>query len=129
MFIIGFSAEHYAYIYTLYFRNPARTRDVYVSRLHKRSKISVSPELISLWFKTIGSFKENLRETSLFPLDKDSVRVQKLHDEYMEFICCITNHKKIVFADEKPMKEQDLFTLVRKDPMTGIVPSNKGNAN
>ena len=45
-------------------------------------------------------------------LDKDSVMVEKLRDEYIKFICCTKNRKE-VFADEKPMKEQDLFTLVK----------------
>ena len=45
-------------------------------------------------------------------LNKDSVMVEKPRDEYIKSICCTKNHKK-VFADEKPMKEQDLFTLVK----------------
>ena len=127
--LIGFKPEHHAYIYELYSRKPSRPRDVYVSKLQEKFNISVSQQFISDWFKTIGPFKGNLRETSLFPPDKESPRVQKLRDEYMDFIKCVQNHRKIVFADEKPMKEQDLFSLVRRDPITGIVPTNKGKAN
>ena len=52
-----------------------------------------------------------------------------MRKDYLTFICHVKMHKRIVFADEKPMKDQDIYSLVRRDPITGIVPYNKGKAN
>ena len=32
------------------------------------------------------------------------------------------NHYKLVFADEKPLREKDLYDRVRRDPLNGTVP-------
>ena len=126
----GLKSEHHAYLYRLYVRKPSRPRDAYVSKLRKRYGVQISVSTMSRWFKTMGPFKGNLRETSLFPPAKDSPRVKYLRTTYLRFICNIRNHKNLVFADEKPMKEQDIYSLVRRDIMTGIVPANKArNAN
>ena len=126
---IGLLPEHHAYLYDLYKRKPGRPRDVYVYKMEKKYGISITEMFITRWFKNIGPFKGNLRETSLFPPDKDSPRVQQLRTDYLKFICHIKRHRRIVFADEKPMKDKDIYALVRRDPGTGIIPYNKGNAN
>ena len=74
---IGLNPEHHAYLYELYKRKPRRPRDSYVSKIRKRYGINISEMFMSRWFKTIGPFKGNLRETSLFPPSKDSPRVSK----------------------------------------------------
>ena len=55
--------------------------------------------------------------------------IQTLKKDYLSFISSIYQHKQIVSIDEKPMKFQDIYSLARRDPATGIVPHNTGNAN
>jgi hypothetical protein len=117
----GLSYEHHAYIYKIYSRKPERPRDNYVLKLNKKFGIDVSPMFITKWFQSIGPFKGNLRETSLFPPAKEGKKVQTLKKDYLSFISNVCHHKQIVFADEKPMKSQDIYRLVRRDPVTGIV--------
>ena len=49
----------------------------------------------------------------------------------MEFTNFVSecNHKHFVFCDEKPFKGVDIFDRVRRDPMTGIVPELRCDAN
>jgi transposase len=65
-----------------------------------------------------------MRFTSLFPPKKFSDRNIQLTKEYIDFIIEVKDHRCIVFADEKPMREADSFTTVRRDPCTGAVPAN-----
>ena len=75
---------------------------------------------------TTGLFKGSMRETLLSPPEKDSTQVRELMGRYLHIICNIRHHKDIVFADENPTKEQDIYSLVRRDILTGIVPDDKG---
>ena len=122
--------EHHAFIYELYLRNPSRPADGYICRLCERYGIHVSSSFILSWFHTVGPFKGTMRVTSTFPPDKDSPRVQALLDDYVDFVNSIEDHRRLVFADEKPMKEIDIYGKVRRDPMTGHVLQHRSqNAN
>jgi hypothetical protein len=83
---------------------------------------------MSRWFKTIGPFKGTLRLTSKFPPAKDSWESAELVHQYLFFISAV-DHRRLVFADEKPFKGKDLYDRVRRDPLTGIVPNLTCNAN
>jgi hypothetical protein len=65
-----------------------------------------------------------MRFISLFPPKKFSDRNIQLTKEYIDFLLELKDHRCIVFADEKPMREADSFTTVRRDPYTGTVPVN-----
>ena len=44
---------------------------------------------------------------------------------YLPFILSISDHSRLVFADEKPMKEIDVYRLVRRNVMTGDTPTHE----
>ena len=84
---------------------------------------------IKRWFDTVGPYKGSLRKTSNFPHKKDAVENLVRLCDYLELISVIPDHSKLVFADEKPMKECMIFLLVRGDPLTGDRLTNKSRAN
>ena len=88
-----------------------------------------SSQFITDLLNNTGPFKGTLRETSLFPVVKDNPKVQESRKDYLSFMCNIKNRRKIVFTDKKPMNGQDIYIIVRRDPLTGIIPENKGGAN
>lgn len=65
-----------------------------------------------------------MRLTSLFPPKKYTDRNIQLLSDYIDFILQVDDHTKIIFADEKPMREADSFGRVRRDVMSGEVPPN-----
>ena len=50
--------------------------------------------------------------------------LQKLQ-EYLTFIAALPVYTRLVFSDEKPMKEINIYPRVRRDPFTGEIPKNK----
>ena len=70
-----------------------------------------------------------MRLTSLFPPAKNSFRNLQLTRRYLSFVKSIYNHERFVFADEKPMKEINIFSKVRRNPFSGGVPDHTCNAN
>ena len=124
----GLTYEHHRFIYDLYLANPTRGREEYIQELHKEYNIGVSVEFMSKWFHGMGPFRGAFRRTSIFPSAKNTPRVLQLVIDYLNLISRIVDHSKIVFADEKPMKQKDLFGLVRRDPFTGEVPHQNSNA-
>ena len=45
--------------------------------------------------------------------------------EYLKFMMGISDHSRVVFADEKPMKGKDIYGKVRRNVMTGNTPAHK----
>ena len=126
---VGLLMEHHFFIYNLYLKCPSLPNDGYVVALRSSYGLDVSPSLIQRWFKNIGPFKGLMRVTSKFPPAKDSREVVELLHEYLDFIGIIDDHTRLVFGDEKPMKEIDIYGTVRRDPFVGDVPDHKCNAN
>jgi hypothetical protein len=126
----GLKMKHHQYIYQLYQKKPSRPRLGYIRKFQKKFNIVLNETFITRWFHTIGPFKGTMRLTSVFPPNKDSPRVAKLLNDYCEFIAEVEDHKRLVFADEKPFEGKDIFDAVRRDPLTGEVPqlrSKKAN--
>ena len=44
---------------------------------------------------------------------------------FLNFISSISNHRRLVFADEKPMKEKMIYGKVRRDVQKGTTPAHK----
>ena len=73
----------------------------------------------------IGPFKGTMRVTSTFPDSRNLWQTYCLLQNYLEFIFSIADHKRLVFADEKPMKEKDLYMKVRRDVKKGTTPKHR----
>ena len=121
----GLQMKHHEYLYKLYTANPSRPLDVYVSKLYKAFGLAITCSTMQRWFMTIGPFKGTMRVTSVFPDSRNSWQTYCLLQNYLEFIFSIDDHKRLVFADEKPMKEKDLYTKVRRDVKKGTTPTHK----
>ena len=81
------------------------------------------------WFDTIGPFKGSLRVTSSHNISRYSnENIKRLHD-YLNLITNIEDHVRLVFSDEKPMKEVMIFPKVRRDPLFGDSPKNKSTSS
>ena len=126
--IVGFTIEHHIYIYKLYLWNPSRPLLGYIERFHNKYNINLSESFVSGWFKHRGPFKGTMRLTSKFPPAKDSWECCELVHQYFMFMSSV-DHRNVVFGDEKPFKEIEIFDRVRRDPITGIVPALVCNAN
>ena len=120
--------KHHAFIYTLYLSNPALPNYGYCEEMEKKFGLNLSPSFVTRWFKTIGPFKGTFRKTSKFPPAKYSASNTRLLKRYLSFASLI-DPSRFVFADEKPMKEIDIFGVVRRDIIKGTVPRHKMNAN
>ena len=125
----GMTMEHHAFIYSLYLDNPSRPNDGYAEELWKGYGIKVSASFMARWFKTIGPFKGNYRKTSRFPPAKFSRKNNRLFERYTTFMSLFVDPSRFVFADEKPMKEIDIYGKVRRDILTGEVPVHQMSAN
>ena len=123
--ISGMSMKHHAYMYDLYVANPSRSLDVYVDKLHKAFGVAITCSTMQRWFMTIGPFKGTMRVTSTFPDSRDSWQSCSLLQNYLDFILSIRDHKRLVFADEKPMKEKDIYLKVRRDVKKGTTPPHR----
>ena len=66
---------------------------------------------------------------SRFPSGRNSWATTELLRLYLDFIVGLHDHKKLVFADEKPMKEIDIYGSVRRDPLLGDTPYHEMEAN
>ena len=122
------SAIHHAFIYECYMKHPERAKLSYTRNFYEQFRIRISETFISQWFKSIGPFKGNMRLTSKFPPAKDSWETSELLHQYLSFISNV-KRRNIVFADEKPFKGTDIYSLVRRDPFTGVVPHIRCHTN
>ena len=67
--------------------------------------------------------------TSRFPSGRDSYPTYCLLFQYHLFILSIDDHTRLVFADEKPMKEINIFQKVRRNVVNGEISNHRMNAN
>ena len=124
----GLKMKHHAFIYALYLSNPALPNYGYCEEMQKKFGICLSNSFITRWFKHVGPFKGNYRKTSRFPPAKYSQSNTRLLNRYLSFVC-LFHPSRFIFADEKPMKEIDLYGRVRRNVLDGTVPVHKMNAN
>ena len=118
---LGLEEVHHSFLYSLFLQDPRRPRESYIQELQLSFGLFVSAAFITRWFYTIGNFKGTMRLTSLFPHAKQSDRVQYYRSQYEQFIRSVGDRRRLVFADEKPMKEIDIYGKVRRDPIDGTV--------
>ena len=127
--LIDLKIHHHIFLYSLYKKNPSMPLYGYCAELLREFNINVSEMFMKRWFHTVGPYKGTLRKTSAFPHQKDSVQNVLRLINYLELITALGDASKLVFADEKPMKECMIFPMVRGDPMNGERPTNKARAN
>ena len=70
-----------------------------------------------------------MRLTLKFPSGRDSWATYKLLKQYLGFILEVEDHRRVVFADEKPMNEIDTYGSVRRNVFSGDVPNHEMEAN
>ena len=107
----GLKMKHHAFIFALYLSNPALPDYGYCEEMEKKFDITLSNTFISRWFKSIGPFKGTYRKTSRFPPAKYSRSNTRVLNRYLSFVL-LFDPTRFVFADEKPMKEIDIFSTV-----------------
>ena len=127
--LTGMTIDHQMHLYELYISNPSRPLDGYSEELFKMYGKWFSKDVVRRWFMTAGPYKGSLRATSRFPSSKDSPHTIQALIDYTNFIKTLDNDYRLVFADEKPMKEVDIYGCVRRDPMTGQIPTHRMNVN
>ena len=101
----------------------------YIEEFSQHFGILLSASFIKRWFESIGPYKGTLRVTSSHPTGRYSTSTIMRLREYIKLIESIPNHEKLVFSDEKPMKEIMIFPRVRKNPLTGETPKNVSTSN
>ena len=118
------NVEHHTFIYELYKNNPSMPLYGYCEEFYKKYHIKLSDSFVKRWFDCIGPYKGSLRITSSHPTGRYSdATIWRLRD-YLALITSIDDHARLVFSDEKPMKEVMIFPKVRKDPFTNYCPKN-----
>ena len=130
--LIGLLPSHHSYMYDLYLDNLARPLDGYVEELEVRFGLVVNCEMIRQWFETVGNFPGKLRKTSTYNSGRNDARTIGLLSRYLTFMSRVTDHQRLVFADEKPMKGKDIYGRMRRNIMTGDTPGHTmtfSNAN
>ena len=122
--LVNLKIHHHAFLYSLYKSNPGMPLYGYCEELSNHFNINVSEMFVKRWFDTVGPFKGTLRKTSNLLHHKNSVEnILRLCD-YLQAVTSIGDPSRLVFADEKPMKECMIFPHVRGDPFTGDRPYN-----
>ena len=121
--------QHHLFIYDMYRKNRRLPSEAYIFEFQAAFHIKLSSSFITRWFHTIGPFKGTMRVTSKFPPAKYSDKNTELLHSYIALIKHLKNHRRLVFADEKPMKDIDLYDRTRRDPVTGEVFPILCNAN
>jgi hypothetical protein len=107
----------------LYTTQPYRTLQSYQDWLTYLTGSRPSRSVISRFFKTQFPVKAGFIKPNKVPYDKFKADNIIRAYEYLEIVLKV-DPDKIVFADEKQLKGQELFNrLVRKDPVTGITPA------
>ena len=125
----GWVPRHDAYMYELYLQNLSRPLTGYAQDLQDTLGFIIINKIISRWFSTIGPFKGTMCVTSSFPSGRNNWSTYWVLCQYLDFIESIEDHKRLVFADEIPMKEIMIFRSVRRDVQTGTTPKHTMDAN
>ena len=100
-----------------------------MDEFHRTFSVLVSKDLFQRWFCEAGTYRGSMRATSRFPSGRNSASTVHKLKQYLHIISNIRDHKNLVFADEKPMKEVNIFRNVRRDPKTGLIPNHEMEAN
>ena len=119
----GLNMAHHSFIYQLYLFNPSFPLVGYVEEIQKTFGLEVSTSLIQQWFNTIGPFKGTMRATSRYPTARNSLQTYIQVCEYLDFMSQV-DHQKLVFSDEKPMKDIMVYRTVRRNPLEGDTPAH-----
>ena len=119
-----FGTEHHKFLYALYQKNPALPLYGYCEELWFQYGIQVSSMLVSRWFSEIGRYKGTLRVTDVRPDRRDTYENCWKLKQYLHTIKNVKDVRRLVFSDEKPMKEIMIFSKTRRDVMKGNVPKN-----
>jgi transposase len=127
--ILRFGHEHHEFLYNLYLSRPSLPSEAYIYEFERKFGMVLSRTFVSSWFNKVGPYKGTLRMTSKVPHAKNSRRVLDMMTDYLSFIVKIRDQTRIVFVDEKPLKEKDLFFKVRRDPFTGNIPHHTRSCN
>ena len=69
------------------------------------------------------------RLTSAFPANRDSLNTVQLLYKFISFVYALDDVTRIVFVDKKIMKEKDIYYKLRRDVVTGRIPTNRMNTN
>ena len=125
----GCEPRHDAFMYELYLQNSSQPLNGYTQELQETFGLVISVRLTSRWFSTVGPFKGSLRVTLAFPSGRNSWSTYRLLYQYLYFIESIEDHTKLIFADEKPIKEIMIFRNARMDVRSGITPKHTMNEN
>ena len=70
-------------------------------------------------------YEGTMRLTSHSPFDRNSSEMCKLLCQYSDFIVSIGCHTRLVFADEKPINEIDIFGKVSRELFLGNNPNHE----
>ena len=127
--LTGLTPGHHVFLDQLYMTNPSRPLVGYTSEFLERYGFTVSEQLVCRWFKEIGPFSGSFRETSAFPPGRWNEETFHRLQWYLQFICNVNDSSRLVFADEKPMKERDIFRKMRRNVRDGSTPQHSMNAN
>ena len=127
--IVGLKICHHVYIYKLYLENPSLPLVGYIEKNYDKFGLVLTRSFIESWFLNIGPFKGTMRVTSTFPSGRNSASTYNHLCSYLEFIMEIGDPIRLVFADEKPMKEIDIYGTVRRNVVTGVAPNHEMEAN
>jgi hypothetical protein len=107
----------------LYTTQPYRTLQSYQDWLTYLTGSRPSRSVISRFFKTQFPHSAGFVKPNKVPYDKFKAENIIRAYEFLEIIMKV-DPDKLVFADEKQLKGQELFNRdVRKDPMTGVAPA------
>ena len=120
---------YHAYTYKLYLSNHARPLDSYIEELYKKYGLAVNKATIHRWFMTIGPFKGGTRVASGYPSSRDSWQTYEMLGNYIDFVVNIFHHRRLVFANEKHIKDINIFGKVRRDVVSENIPNHSMNAN
>ena len=120
---------HHAFIYKLNLQNPSKTATGYVYNLLDQSSRILSNTTIHHWFMTIAPFKGTKRVTSHCPGSCKNLTTISQLQRYLGFVIVVDHSSKFVFPDQKPIKEIDIYGIVRRHPYNGITPSQVVKSN
>ena len=109
----------------LYCDNLSLPVDGYAEEFYQRFGKVILKTTVERWFFTIGTFKGTMRVTSRYPSGRESWTTLQILQQYLSFIRSIGNHSRLVFVNEKPMKEVDVYWYSQRDPKTGSTPNHQ----
>lgn len=123
----GMKMIHHAFISELCAKHLIIPLHGYI--VHFKYGILLHISLTERWFMPIGPFKGTMQLSSRFPSSHDAWLIYRLLKKYLRFIYSISDHRRLVFVNDKLMKDVDIFDRTRRDPYTCIISYHSMNAN